>query len=132
MSSEASDLNGDTNASNAAVECVVSPSESRVTEDTPGVRSEGCKGGTSGRESIDEPIVECCQQLCVADGDPGRGVEPADSPNESETLVIVSIASESPDGGGIPCVHLGSTRSRTGDVNGCGNRVDASSCQADV
>jgi len=72
-SSEASDWNGDANASNAAIERVVSPSESRVTEDTPRVESEGCEGGTSGRESVDE-AVECCQQLCMAHGDPGRGV----------------------------------------------------------
>jgi len=119
-SGEASDWNGDANASNAAIERVVSPSESRVAEDTPGVESEGCEGGTSGRESVDE-AVECCQQLCMAD-----------IPNESDMLVTVSIVSESPDGGGIPRVHLGGTRSRAGDANGAGNRADASSCQADA
>jgi len=44
----------------------------------------------------------------------------------------VSIASESPDGGGIPRVHLGGTRSRTGDANGCGNRADASRGSTDA
>ena len=48
VSGEASDWNGDTNASNAAIERVVSPSELRVAKDTPGVESEGCEGGTSG------------------------------------------------------------------------------------
>jgi len=57
----------------------------------------------------------------MADGDGDREVEPADTPNESETLVIVSIVSESPDSGGIPRVHLGGMRSRRGDVNSCGN-----------
>jgi len=47
-SGEASDWNGDMNASNAAIERVVSPSKSRVAEDTPGVELEGCEGGTSG------------------------------------------------------------------------------------
>jgi len=103
------------------------PSESRKAEDTARVELRGCRGGTSQRASIDEPgvvvrtPVECCQQLCMAD-----------TPNESETLVIASIESESPDSGGIPRVHLGSTSSRAGDANGCGNRADASSCQADA
>jgi len=51
---------------------------------------EGCEGGMSGRESVDEPIIECCQQLCMAD-----------TQNESRTLVITSIESESPDSGEI-------------------------------
>jgi len=96
-----------------------------VTEDTPGVESEGCEGGTSGRKSVDE-AVECCQQLCMADGDPGCGVESADTLDESDTLVIVSIESEAPNGGGIPRVHIGGTRSRAGDANGLGRGTDAS------
>jgi len=55
-----------------------------------------------------------------------------DTPNESETLVIMSIASESPDGGGIPRMHLGGTRSCAGDTNGCGNRADASRGSTDA
>jgi len=47
-------------------------------------------------------VVECCQQLCMADGGTERGVELADIPNESDTLVIVSIESEDPDSGGTP------------------------------
>jgi len=96
--------------------------------------SKGCERDTSKGASVDEleTPAECCQQLCMAHGDPGRGIEPADTPNESETLVIVSIASESPDGGGIPRVHLGGTRSRAGDANGCGNRADASRGSTDA
>jgi len=120
-SGEASDWNGDANASNAAVERVDSPNESRVTEDTPGVESEGCERGTSEGACVDEE-----------DGDPGRRVEPADTQNESDTLVTTSIASESPDSGGIPRVHLGSTIWRAGDANGIGNRTEGSGGQADV
>jgi len=109
------------------------PSESKEAEDTAGVQSEGCEGGTSWCAGVDEPetVVECCQQSCMADGNGGREVEPADTPNELETLVIVSIASESPDGSGIPRVHLGSTSWRAGDANGPGNQADASNGQAD-
>jgi len=133
-SGEATNSNGDADASNAAIERVCGPSESRETEDAMEIESEGCGGGTSRRACIDEleMLVECCQQLAGTVGDPGRGLEFADASNESETLVIVSIASESPDGGGIPRVHLGGTRSRAGDANGCGNRADASSCQVDA
>jgi len=112
------------------------PSESKETEGTAGVESEGCRG-TSERVSAEEAgtdvqtPVECCQQSCMADGDGDREVEPADIPNESETLVIASIESESPDGGGIPRVHLGSTSWRAGDANGPGNQADASRGQAD-
>ena len=88
--------------------------------------SEGCERGAVERECVDEPIVECCQQLCVADGDPGRGVEPTDTPNESRTLVTRSIESESPDNGSIPRVHLGSTSRRAGDANGAGHGADGS------
>jgi len=122
-SGEARDPRGSANVPNATPECVHRPNESRETEDAEGVESEGCKGGTSGRESVDE-TVECCQQLCMADGDGGREVEPADTPNESETLVTVSIESESPDGGGIPRVHLGSMSWRAGDANGPGNQAN--------
>jgi len=94
-----------------------------------GIVERACVGEA---EAVIQTIVECCQQLCMADGDGDRGFEPADIPNETDTLVIVSIASESPDGGGIPRVHLGGTRSRAGDANGAGNRTDASSCQADA
>jgi len=109
------------------------PSESKVTEDTARVESEGCERGTVERASVDEAetLVECCQQLCMADCDGDREVEPADTPNESETLVTVSIESESPDGGEIPRVRLRGTNPRAGDANGHANGADASSGQAD-
>jgi len=93
-----------------------------------------CEKGTSEGTGVDElgTHLECCQQLCMADGGAGREVEPTDDPNELEELVTVSIESEDPDGGDIPRVHLGGTKSRAGDANGCGNRADASSCQADA
>jgi len=93
--------------------------------------SEGCERGAVEQESVDEPIIECCQQLCMADGNAGCGVEPADTPNESDTLVIKSITSESPNSGGIPRVHLGSPSWHAGDMNGPGNRADVSRGQAD-
>jgi len=129
-SGEARDPNGSASAPNATPECVHRPSESRETEDAEGVKSEGCKGGTSGRESVDE-AVECCQQLCMADGDGGREVKPADTPNESETLVTMSIESESPDGGEIPRVRLRGTNPRAGDANGHANGTDALRGRAD-
>ena len=114
-SGEASDWNGDANTSNAAVERVDSPSESRVTEDTPEVESEGCERGTSEGACVDEE-----------DGDPGCRIEPPGVPNESDMLVTVLIESESPNGGEIPRVHLGGTRLRAGDANGHGRGTDVS------
>jgi len=93
--------------------------------------SEGCERGAVEQECVDEPIVECCQQLCMADGDPGRGVEPTDTPNESRTLVTRSIESESPDNGSIPRVHLGSMSRHAGDANGAGRGADRSKGQTD-
>ena len=52
-------------------------------------------------------------------GDAGQEVEPTDSSNELETLIILSMESEDPGGGGILHVHLG-------------NRADASRGQADA
>ena len=40
-------------------------------------------------------------------GDAGREVKPMDSSNELKTLIILSMESEDPGGGGIPHVHLG-------------------------
>ena len=110
------------------------PNESRGTKDAEGVESESCKGGTSGRACVDEleTIVECRQQLGMADGDRDHRVEPMGMPNESDALVIVSIESESPDGGGIPRVHLGDTRSCSGNANGSGNWMEGSTGQVDV
>ena len=75
----------------------------------------GCGGGTSGFTSVDE----------------AEAVEPADTPNESEELVTLSIQLEGPDGGDIPRMYLGSTRMQTGDAKDSRGRMDVSSGQAD-
>ena len=102
------------------------PSESREAEDTAEIESEGCNGGMSERGSVDvlETLVECCQQLPAADGDADQEGEPMSMSNEAETLVIMSIESEGPDDGGIPCVHLQGTNWHAGDTNSSGNRAD--------
>jgi len=132
-SGEGRDPRSSANAPNATPECMHRPNKSRGTEDAEGVESEGCKGGTSGQASVDElnTTVECCQQLCMADSGPGCGFEPMDILNESDTLVIVSIESESPNGGGIPRVRLGNMSWRACDANGPRNGADRSSSQAD-
>ena len=94
----------------------------------PNVVSEGCKRGTSEGACVDE-----------ADSNPGWDVKPADTPiepaempDEPDTLIIVSIESEAPDSSGIPCVCLGGMRMRTGNVDGLGCQVNWSNSHADV
>ena len=72
-SGEATNSRSDTDASNAAVEHASRPSESKETEDTKRSELEGHREGTSERESVDEleEVAKCCQQLCMADGNPG-------------------------------------------------------------
>jgi len=110
------------------------PSKSKEAEDTAGVQSEGCEGGTSWHAGVDKPetVVECCQQLCMASGDGDHEVECVDAPHELMQLQAMSIQSEEPDSGGIPRVCLGCTSWRAGDANGPGRRTDGSSGQADV
>ena len=79
------------------------PSESKVAEDTAGVKLRDCREGTSESECIDE-----------ADSSAGRGTEPAD------TLITVSVQLEGPDGGDIPRVCLGATHWRADGVNSLG------------
>ena len=119
-SGETSNPNGNTDASNAAIERVDSPSESRVAEDTPRVELEGRKGGMSEGASVDE-----------AGGNAGHGTGPTDTSNELTELVTLSIDSEDPHSGDIPCVYLGGTQMRMGDVNGPGCRPDGLRGQAD-
>ena len=131
-SGETTNSNGDADASNAAVERVYRPSESRVTEDAMENESKGCEGSMGERTSVDElnTLVECCQQLCMAaDDDPGGGVEPVDVLSESDMLVTMSMESESPDGGEIPRVRLGGTRSRADDADRPGRGTDVSGSQ---
>ena len=109
-SGEVSDPKGNENTSNAAIEHADGSCEQCRLADVDGVVSEGCNGGTSERVSVDE-----------ADGDPGREVEPADSPNEPEALVTVSIELEYPDGSEIPRVCIGGTSWHACDIEGHGD-----------
>jgi len=68
----------------------------------------------------------------VADGDPGRGVEPADGPIEAETLEVVSIEPIVKNGEMDACVCLGGTRWRTNDADSPGRGTDASNGQTDT
>ena len=59
------------------------------------------------------------------------GVEPTGDPNESDTLVTMSIKLESLGNGEIPRVYLGGMQICADDANRPGNGADASSYQAD-
>jgi len=134
-SGETTNSNGDADASNAAIERVYRPSESGEAKDAMEIESEGCGEGTSGRACIDEleTLVECCQQLAGTVGDPGRGIELADTPNESEELVTTSVEPYVGDGGGTSVrVHLRCTGWRAGDANGPGRGTDVSNGQTDA
>jgi len=117
---EATNSNGDADASNAAVECVYCPSESRVTEDAMENESKGCEGGMDERASVDE-----------ADSNPGRAVKRADAPNELTQLLTTTIESYVENGETDSRVCLGGTCWRADDANGVGNRADGSTGQAD-
>ena len=119
-SGEARNPRSSMNMPNAMPECVHHPSESRETEDAEGVESEGCERGMSERASVDE-----------TDGDAGQRIKPVDTPNEPDMLVTVSIKLESLNGDETPCICLGGTWMRTGDVNGAGNGADESNGQTD-
>ena len=67
-----------------------------------------------------------------SNGSSGREVEPADSWNESETLVTTSIELEDPDSSEIPCVCLGGTHWHVGDASGPGRRTDGLTSQTDA
>ena len=66
-----------------------------------------------------------------SNGDAGQEVKPADSLNESETLVTLSIESEDPHSGGVLRIRLGGTSCHVGDANHLGNQTDRSEGQAD-
>jgi len=110
------------------------PSESKETEGTAGVESEGCEGVASERTSIDklEAVVECCQQLCMADGNPGCGIQPADVPNESDPLVTRSVEPYVENGKTSVRVHLQGASWCTDNTNGAGHRVDGLTGEMDV
>ena len=98
---------------NAAIEHADGSHEQCRLADVDGVVLEGCNGGTSEHVSVDE-----------ADSDPGREVEPVDSPNEPEALITMSIESEYPDGGEIPRVRIGGMSWCACNVEGHGDRAD--------
>ena len=60
-----------------------------------------------------------------------REVEPADTSNESETLVTLSIESEDPHSGETLRMYLGGMWMRADDANGLGCRTDGPRSQAD-
>ena len=76
----------------------------------------GCSGGIVEQAGIDE----------------AEALEPVDTPDESDTLVIVSIEPDAADGADIPCVYLGGTSWQAGDANCCGNQADGSRGLTDV
>ena len=85
-----------------------------------GIESEGCASGMDEWVCIDE-----------ADSNAGRGIEPADSPNELTEFIALSIELEDLGSGDTPRVYLGSTRVQMGDANGPGHGTDASRGQTD-
>jgi len=119
-SGEASDPKSSENTSNAAVEHADGSYERLGLVNFDGVESEGCGGGTSADACVDK-----------TDSSPGREVESMDTPNKSDTLVIVSIELEAPNGGGILHVRLGRTRLRACHADRLGNGADASRGRAD-
>ncbi|KIM67352.1 hypothetical protein SCLCIDRAFT_21202 [Scleroderma citrinum Foug A] len=143
-SSEARDLRSSVNVPNATPERMHCPSKSSETEDAEGVELEGCEGGMDEPTELltmsVEPYVEDGEpSACIhhggtservsideVDSDPGREVEPTDSPNEPEALITVSIELEYPDGSEIPRVCIGGTSWRACDVEGHGDRADES------
>ena len=86
-----------------------------------GIESEGCMSGMDEQVCVDE-----------ADGNAGRGIEPADSPNELTEFVALTIKSEDLGSSDIPCVRLGGTRMQMGDTNGLGCQTDGSRGQTDT
>ena len=119
-SSEVSDLDGDTNALNAAVEHADHPDESTETKDTREVESEGCERDMSEFMSIDE-----------VDGDAGQKVKPMDTPNELTEFVALLIELEDLHSGDISCVHLRGTGLHADHADGPGGGTDVLSCQVD-
>ena len=116
-SSETSNLEGDTDASNAAVERMDDPSESKETEGTPGVTSEGCERGASESVSV---------------GDAGHRTGPADMPNELTEFITLSVEPYVENGSDVPHVRLGGMRMQTDEANGPERRTDVSRAQADA
>jgi len=133
-SGKTTNSNGDADVLNAAIERVCGPSESRETEDAMENELRGCGEGASGRASVDEleTIVECCQQLCMADSNPGHGIQPADVPNESDPLVTRSVEPYVENGETSVRVHLQGASWRADDTNGAGHGAEGLMGETDV
>ena len=95
-SSEATNLKGNANVFNTAIEHADGSDESTKTTNTKDIESEGCEGSMDERASVDK-----------VDGDASHGTGPADMSNELMEFVAVSIEPEDLGSGGIPCVCLG-------------------------
>ncbi|KIM59036.1 hypothetical protein SCLCIDRAFT_27615 [Scleroderma citrinum Foug A] len=90
-SGEATNLKGNANAFNTAIEHVDGSDESTETTNTKDIESEGCKGSTDERASVDK-----------ADGDASHGTGPADTSNELTEFIAMLIELEDLGSGGIP------------------------------
>ena len=90
------------------------------------------KGDGTERKGKGE-IIQCSgnmeNNVPITDGLPLEGEWSVYLSDKSDTLIPVSIESESLGSGGIPCVCLGGTRMWPGNVNGPGCRVDESDSQ---
>ena len=76
--------------------------------------------------------VGCCGGIVEQAGvDEAEALEPVDTPDELDMLVIVLIEPDTEDGADIPCVYLGGTRWHACHIEGLGNRADTSRYQPD-
>ena len=73
-----------------------------------------------------QAAAECCQQLCMADGNTDCKAKPMGPLNELETLVIISIKLEDLGSGGMLHMCLEGLRMWMGNVDGPGHRTDVS------
>ena len=75
----------------------------------------GCSGGIFEQAGVDE----------------AEALEPVDTPDKSDTLVIVLIEPDAKDGADIPCVYLGGTHWHACHIKGLGNGADTLRYQPD-
>ena len=120
-SGEASDSRSNTNVFNAAIEHVDGLGESTETTNTKEVESEGCSGGMDKRASVDE-----------VGGNAGHRTGPTDTSNELTEFITLSIKTEDPDSGDIPCMYIGGTKHLILKPNGFGDITETSSTRTDV
>ena len=92
VSSEPRGSKGSANMSNTSPDHADGSSKSKVTENTAGVKSEGCENGTVGERACDDEV----------DCNPGR-TKPTDTPDELTEFVVMS---EDPDSSDVPHICL--------------------------